>query len=584
MIPDDSRAANCIHYMENSRLQRVSPHLSGFCSRTLSTVTRMESSNISRRRFLYQASAITTLAASAPTAFAQNTDDILGAEDAKAPATASKDAKFVRILLKEADGKPLAKEQSNTLTARDVANDPLPQTIIGAEGRSRIALAKEPIQVSVRLKVPGFGEVYCYADNGGKGFSKEENVEFVVDAARSRLRRVREAAEALKTLGITQDALFARHLADASVPIPSKAGVTQIAAAYKSLAAGLHAGERLTMLAAQYRISKLAKPRKDFLFGCLGSGWQRGGDWERRFLEAFNFATISWYTWQNEQPQFDRINYWRQDQSLQWALDRKITPKGFGYVYMTNGATPEWLRRWTYPKLLAEYKRIVEETARRYHGRMPFIEVINEAHDKANLFRLSQAQILEMTKEACAAARRGSATIQRQINHCCMWAEYAKRPNTDGSRRWSPFRYLTDCVKAGVDFDVIGLQLYYPQHDLFEIDRMLSRFATFKKPIHITEISCNSADGLDEKSMRPKSLVPGWHGPWTETMQADWMESVYTLCYSKPEFQAVGWWDLADYGGHFWPHGGLLRADLTPKESFTRLLKLQKLWGVAKRT
>ena len=82
--------------------------------------------------------------------------------------------------------------------------------------------------------------------------------------------------------------------------------------------------------------------------------------------------------------------------------------------------------------------------------------------------------------------------------------------------------------------------------------------------------------------MRPKDLVPGWHGPWSEAMQADWAEAMYTLAYSKPHFEAVGWWDLADTPGHFWPHGALLRSDSTPKEAYGRIRKLQKEWGVAR--
>ena len=82
--------------------------------------------------------------------------------------------------------------------------------------------------------------------------------------------------------------------------------------------------------------------------------------------------------------------------------------------------------------------------------------------------------------------------------------------------------------------------------------------------------------------MRPKTAAPGWHGPWSETTQADWMEAVYTLCYSKQHYQAITWWDFSDHKGHFWPFGGMLNADLTPKESYRRLLKLQKDWGVAK--
>jgi endo-1,4-beta-xylanase len=184
---------------------------------------------------------------------------------------------------------------------------------------------------------------------------------------------------------------------------------------------------------------------------------------------------------------------------------------------------------------------------------------------------------------AGVSARQGSPNVKRLINHCCLWAEYAKRANPGGVRRWSPFRYLQDCLRAGVEFETVGLQLYYPEHDLLEIERQLDRFKAFQRSIHITELSCNSAEGLDPASMRPKSLVPGWHGPWTESIQADWLEAIYTLCYSKPEFEAVGWWDLADTGGHFWPHGGLLHQDLTPKASYHRLLQLQERWGMGRK-
>ena len=75
--------------------------------------------------------------------------------------------------------------------------------------------------------------------------------------------------------------------------------------------------------------------------------------------------------------------------------------------------------------------------------------------------------------------------------------------------------------------------------------------------------------------------APGWHGPWSEATQADWLEAIYTIVYSKPEFEAIGWWDLTDNPGHFWPHGGLLNADLTPKLAYARLGDLQKSWGVS---
>jgi len=100
--------------------------------------------------------------------------------------------------------------------------------------------------------------------------------------------------------------------------------------------------------------------------------------------------------------------------------------------------------------------------------------------------------------------------------------------------------------------------------------------------MHITEIATASVEGPDPNSLRPNTTAPGWHGPWSERVQADWLEAIYTLVYSKPEFEAIGWWDLTDMPGHFWPHGGLLHADLTPKLAYHRLGELQKAWGVAR--
>jgi GH35 family endo-1,4-beta-xylanase len=524
----------------------------------------------------------------------------LGAEDAAAPTTGPGGEQYVRVILHEADDSPLDKDRAELCYARDLADDPLPQAVHRAEGRVRIALPKEPVQIVCRLKVPDFGEVYCYADNGGKGYAKPQNMDFAADAAATRLRRVREAAEKAKSSGVPGDPNVDRHLEAATKPLPKESGKARTAAAYESLSHGLHAGEMLALAVARHRISKLDSPRKEFKFGALVSGFDNEGPkFVEHFKRAFNRATTSWYTWGPEQPPETRVGYQRMEASIAWCEANGIDPKGFGYCYMARGATAEWMRpiempdgaggvkktpnpRWNFEKIRDEYVKIVRNTAARYHGRVHVMEVLNEAHDKANLWQFNHAQVLEIAKGVCDAARQGSKDVQRMINHCCMWGEYAKKPLADGSRAWSPKRFIADCLSHGVEYDVIGLQLYYPQYDAFEIDRMLDRHTMFGKPIEITENSTSSAPGLDPHSMRPKTSAPGWHGEWSEATQADWLEAVYTLCYSKPAFQGITWWDFSDHRGRFWPFGGILREDQSPKQSYNRLIELQKRWGVAK--
>jgi len=530
----------------------------------------------------------------------------LGAEEANAP-TVGGERGFVRIMLTEADGSSLADERARLLHVRDLKNDPLPQAIKRASGRVRVALAAEPIQVVCRLKIPGFGEVYAYADNEGKGYRKPQQIDFVAEAAKTRLQRVRDAVRKAKSLGIATDPKLDWHLFAAARPLPQEPGYARTAAAYESLAHGMHAGEIFAINAAKHRIARFSAPRKDFGFGVMISRHSQNPAYDKAIRDAFNFATCSWYSWTSEEPPY--VDYARMDGSIDFCLANNITPKSFGYCYMARGATPEWIRpteipastqpadpadarreynpKWPYERVKKLYADVTRQTCKhfldKYGDRVAVVEILNEAHDKANLWHMDHERILDIARAVSTAARDGHPRVNRMINHCCQWAEYAIRRNTDGSRRWSPLTFAQDCLANGVEFETLGLQLYYPQYDIFETDRMLQRHFVLGKPIHITEMSAHAKPGFDTESMRPKTLSAPWHGEaWSETIQADWLEAIFTLCYSHPQIEVAQWWDLADVGGHFWPHGGLLNKDFTPKESFHRLLKIQKDWGVAK--
>jgi hypothetical protein len=64
-----------------------------------------------------------------------------------------------------------------------------------------------------------------------------------------------------------------------------------------------------------------------------------------------------------------------------------------------------------------------------------------------------------------------------------------------------------------------------------------------------------------------------WHGDFTETNQADYIESLYTIAYSNPYVEAITYWDFNGAG-----HDGFIRADGTPKESYHRLQELIAKW------
>ena len=128
------------------------------------------------------------------------------------------------------------------------------------------------------------------------------------------------------------------------------------------------------------------------------------------------------------------------------------------------------------------------------------------------------------------------------------------------------------------------MQYYHSGRDLLEFERNLESFKAFGKPIHITELGISSSPEIARPSEWWGGGVGGakmvWHGErFTEDNQAQWVEWLYKIAFSKPYVDAVTWWDFTDPG--FIPNGGFLRADCSPKPSYERLLAMQAKWREA---
>ena len=432
-----------------------------------------------------------------------------------------------------------------------------------------------PFIITLRLPVIGFGEVALYADNKGRGYTAADfplnlNVAF----AESRLHRVRTYIAQQRKKNIEfPDSIIARlergqqylNNAKSTNNIISKVGWCNL-----SLVETLWGGEIAVFTQAKQKIAQQAS-RPDFLFGSNFFGYQPDNtQYNEQFSQLFNFATIPFY-WKSFEQEKGKKAFSQRDSKIEWLGKHNITAKGHPLVYFHKAGTPNWLKDQPYSEVKQEiYKHVLETTAY-YQDRIPYYDIINEANNIpwANELKYNSEQFLELTQIAATASAEGYPEVKRIINHCCAWGEnvaYGKPPQD------SPYQYLKKCLTRDIPFEIIGLQVYYPDQDMFEINRLLERYSNLGKPIHITELGVSSANTIDEASQlkEPRGL---WHKPWSETIQADWIEQFYTICYSKPYIKAISWWDFADKG-NFWAHGGLLDSNMQPKQSFYRLSRL----------
>jgi endo-1,4-beta-xylanase len=489
----------------------------------------------------------------------------------------------------DANGEPLPESalQGLFLFEADGDRNPLPHPKRDvSNGCVSFEAPAVPFGCSLLTNVDGFGTVRLYADADGKGYRPGQDIVLNRELASSRLAALDKALEQARKEGavlppaVTDRMGKARSLlgqADLVATDPKRATPM----AMTSLRELLWAGEEVVLGRARQTIARRG-PRKGFLFGCNFFGYpEQGEGYAEQFAALFNFATLPLY-WRGFEPEEGKPQFGPVDTRLARLERAGLTAKGHPLCWFHEAGCPRWMQGRSFDQWREGHRRRITEIVNRYRDRIRVYDVINEAHDWGNEPQFSQDQLLEMTRLAADATHAADPKAVRVVNNCCLFGEYVAEGRTYKGKQPRPLRtplqYLRAVLKANVDFDAVGLQVYYPEHDLFEIARMLDRFAALGKPLHVTELGVSSRADRDEQSMGKEPSQSYWHAPWSESIQADWVEQFYTLCYAHPAVKAVTWWDFSDAGGHFWPHGGFVRPDGQPKESYHRLQRLIREW------
>lgn len=514
---------------------------------------------------------------------------------------------LVRCEVLDQAGEPLPVADLERFHICDLVLRPIPIDPIFGPGEVRFQPVQQPFRISLPLTVPGFGQVFVYADNRGAGHTARSlsksaplllNYEFAAD----RLATVHNLAEECRRSGLDVSAAAERRLSDSRELLKKAdaAGKDRRAVAglaLQSLSHSLWAGEMLVVDRAQQLISKRGA-RPGFLFGCNAFGYPRyGKPYTDRFEALFNYATLPFYP-ETVEPTQGQRDYSQAEKILGLLENTRIVCKGHTFVFFSN-STPQWLRN----KPFEETKRLCLQHVRasilKFRHKIHVWDVVNEMHVQPELecefAGFTKEQNVEMTAAACRMAREADPTCCRLVNNTGTWCDYymgrvegAVNPGLTKHAPWqqSVYDYLQRLRDARVDYDVIGLQYYHAARDLLEFERNLESFKGFGKQIHLTElgIASSSEEQPSARSNRWAWWAGGigvarlvWHGErHTEQAQADWAEGIYTIAFSKPYVDAVTWWNLSDPA--FIPNGGLLRADGAPKPAYERLIALLAKW------
>ncbi|MDP6112988.1 MAG: endo-1,4-beta-xylanase [Planctomycetota bacterium] len=467
------------------------------------------------------------------------------------------------------------------------------------EGEISIELLAEPTAVHVLLAVPGYGRVWCTADNSGDGYAEDAEVPLHDALAMSRIRQC-ERRMMSSHLEEPPDEQFeaAWDLFDLGRPL-------------ESLHQGILAGEALehaaAMLALELRdhdvepLPVIASP----LFGERLEEYSIGvgPDWHNVSLQPnFLHSREKWDTLSNICNATTIPNFWRWvefgrdcqrwagiEEILSHCEEKGMEAKSFSIFWGGIGGMPPWFRELDYPDKLKAVENWTTDLVSKLKGRISCWEIANEMHDwefANKIPQLSHEQAFEIAKLVSEITGSLDPGTPRIINHCCPWGEYGQRAGQAcrGASRpqeqiWSPLSFLDEIIHQDIEFEGIGVQMYYPSRDLMDIMAHLDRFAEYGKPIWITEMGTPSSSGSDMLETDQIDMTIGWRGPWEQENQADWVELFFLMAMSRPYIRNITYWDFDDERA-FIKHAGLLDRDGQPKQSYHRILELCQTFGI----
>jgi endo-1,4-beta-xylanase len=468
------------------------------------------------------------------------------------------------------------------------------------------AAGQDRFGIDVKWYVEDFGYLFMTADNAGEfyalppeGQARELNLNY--ELARSRAARNRRRLAGHAATGYAPSREVQAHLdlsegyledATRTTDEARRGALSQTALLY-----ALRGGEQLELDHARQVITRLP-PRPEFSFGCDARAFYQMRTPEvfmDLFTDVFNFAALT-YVWTHDGVigDFERTegayNFEFRDAIVRRMASHDVPVWGRPILWFHTWVTPDWVKSKSFDELKRYTERHVRTMVGHYGDEVWGWEVVNEFHDWANEVELPPDQVVELTKLAFDVAADVNPRAARMVNNCCPYAEYVQLgqwsgwPNqTAHYRQRTPWQFTRDLLDAGVPVTHIGQQMYFPERDLQDIVVLLERFESFGLPVHLSEVG--APGGPTERSVRLGTVPipdgpPAWRRHWDEDTQADWIEGVYTLAYSKPWIEGSHWFDFVD--PHFYiPSGGLVRApEGGPKEGYRRLQALQREWGV----
>jgi hypothetical protein len=318
------------------------------------------------------------------------------------------------------------------------------------------------------------------------------------------------------------------------------------------------------------------------VIGCRANSSVQSQKYKDTLADQFDYAVLP-MSWKQLQPEEQVFQTAAVDEWVEMLARQRIPIIAGPLVSLDEGNLPDWMFIWehdfeTLRELAYEH---VQRVVQRYRKAVGAWNVVSGLHSGA-AFSLSFEQIVELTRMLVAQVKTLLPNAKTLVSISHPFGEY----HAKGGVGEPPLLDAEMIAQAGVTFEAFGVQIEmgvprpgYFTRDLFQLSALLDRFSTLGRPVYLTAVcapSRNSPDSGDESDGKLDPSQGGrWHKPWDMQVQADWLDAVFKMAFSKPFVESIAWGNLADMG-HSVPGGGLFDDVFKPKPAFAKLQELRE--------
>lgn len=297
--------------------------------------------------------------------------------------------------------------------------------------------------------------------------------------------------------------------------------------------------------------------------------------------------------WRRLAPEEQGYSWNKSDAWAQWAASNRVPVVGGPLLSFEQGHPPDWLYIWehdydTVRDLIYEH---VERVVSRYKNSVTIWNVASGLHVNKH-FTFNFEQLMDLTRMATMLVKKLVPSAKALVEIRQPFGEYF----STNARSIPPMMYADLVTQSAIAFDGFSVRLAMGQavpgqftRDLMQVSNLLDSFSPFQKPVFLT-IAAPSQPVTPMMIANPDSNDPVdaesgfWRRPWSQQVQAHWLEAILQVAMSKPFVETVAWQDFVDHADIDLPLGGLVSEELQPKASLRRLAGFrQQVLGLAPR-